>query len=195
MNILILGMVMFFGIHLLPMTPLAGQLKKRLGAAPYKIVFSLIALTGLAVMVAGFKMTLSGPDTARIVYDPPLWGNAGAPDWHRYVIYALVFAALVAIGASHGRGHIKKFLRQPMSAGVAMWAIGHLLANGNLSEVLLFGGFLVYALLDIVMANARGQVPTHEPRITSDLLAVIAGAVLFIVIMNFHFTLFGVTVL
>lgn len=186
MTTLITGMVLFFGIHLLASTPVRATLARALGAKPYKGVFSLISIVGLGLMIWGFGLSRYGPDAARIVFNPPVWGPLVTP--------FLVFAGLVILGAGHGKSHIRKIVRQPMSVGVALWAFGHLFSNGNLNEVLLFGGFLVYAIYDIVISTAKGKVADFEPTFKSDIKAVVIGAVVFAVIMHFHFNLFGVSV-
>ena len=78
-------------------------------------------------------------------------------------------------------------LHNPMSIGIALWATGHLLANGKRTAVYLFGMFLVVALADIIMSELRGKRPTHEPRLRSDIVAVIAGMVLYVIFLfGFH---------
>jgi uncharacterized membrane protein len=92
----------------------------------------------------------------------------------------MVLLAFISLGAAHGKGHIKLWIRHPMSIGIALWSAGHLLANGKRADVYLFGVFLALALLDIVVSTARGKFPSHEPRLRSDVIAVIAGMVLYV---------------
>ena len=83
-----------------------------------------------------------------MVYDPPSGG--------RHVAMLLVLLAVISLMASFHRGRLKR-LRQPMSIGIALWAAGHLFANGGLPEVLLFGSFLVFSLVDIIRSTAIGK--------------------------------------
>jgi uncharacterized membrane protein len=92
----------------------------------------------------------------------------------------MVLAAFIALGAAHGKGYIKLWIKQPMSIGFALWSAGHLLANGKRAAVYMFGTFLALALIDIIVSTARGKLPSHEPRIRSDAIAVIAGMALYV---------------
>ena len=185
MTKLIWGMVLFYGVHLLSLTPLRSTLVSKLGANPYKGIYALISIAGLGLMIWGFILARGGPDAARIVWDPVVGGSN--------VTMPLVFVALILLAASHMKGHIKLWAKHPMSWGIALWATGHLVTNGNLSEVLLFGGFLALSILDIVVSTARGKLPSHQPQLKHDIIAVVAGAVLFTVIISLHQTLFSVS--
>ena len=96
------------------------------------------------------------------------------------------------LSASHTRGHIKKIIRHPMSIGIALWSAGHLLANGRQAAVILFSCFLVYALLDIVRGLVKGTRPEHEPKVAHDVIAVVAGVVLFAVFGWLHQYMVGI---
>ncbi len=185
MNTLYLGMALFFGIHVLTSTPLRAAFVGMIGEKPYKGVFSLLSLAGLGLMIWGFGMARSGPDSARIVFDPPEWGPL--------VTMIFVLVGLVVIGTGHGKGYIRKLVSQPMSVGIAIWAMGHLFSNGNLSEVMLFGGFLVYAVYDFVVSTVKGKTPDYAPEIKGDIKAIVIGAIIFVIFLFFHFNIFGVS--
>lgn len=185
MTKLIWGMVLFFGAHLISLSPLRAAIVSKMNENAYKGVYSLIALAGLGLMIWGFILARAGPDAARIVYDPIVGSSHGT--------MLLVLVALVLLAAAHGKSHIKLWVKHPMSLGVGLWAIGHLLVNGNLSEVLLFGGFLALSVLDIIVSTARGKVPSYEPRLKSDIIAVVVGLVLYGVFISLHQTLFSVS--
>lgn len=185
MTILIWGMVLFFGVHLMALTPLRAVVVSRLSENAYKGLFSLVSLAGLGLMIWGFILARAGPDAARIVYDPVMDGSHGT--------MLLVFVGLILLAASHTKGHIRLLVKHPMSLGVGLWAAGHLLANGNLSEVLLFGGFLALSVLDIIVSTARGKVPSYEPKFKYDIIAVVVGVVAYVVIISLHQTLFSVS--
>jgi uncharacterized membrane protein len=185
MTKLIWGMVLFFGVHLVSFTPVRTMLVNRLGANAYKGIYSLISLVGFGLMIWGFVLARGGPDAARIVWDPVVGGSK--------ITMPLVFVALVLLAASHMKGHIKLWVKHPMSWGIALWATGHLVTNGNLSEVLLFVGFLALSIVDIVVSTVRGKLPSHQPILKHDIIAVGAGAVLFAVVISLHQTLFSVS--
>jgi len=185
MNTLYLGMALFFGIHVLTSTPLRAAFVGMIGEKPYKGVFSLISLIGLGLIVWGFGLSRSGPDSARIVFNPPEWSIS--------VTAVFVAVGLVIIGAKYGKGYIRKIVRQPMAVGIAFWATGHLFSNGNLSEVMLFGGFLTYAIYDFVVSTAKGKTPDYAPELKGDIKAIVIGGIIFSVFLFFHFTIFGVS--
>jgi uncharacterized membrane protein len=185
MNVLIWGMILFFGAHLFSMTPLRAPVFAKLGEKAFKGIYSLVSLAGLGLMIWGFTLARSGPDAARIVYDP-LMGSSHAT-------MLLVLLAMILLASAHMKGYIRMIVQQPMSAGVALWAAGHLLVNGNLSEVLLFGGFLVLSILDIIVSTARGKVPTHTPQVKYDIMAVVGGVVVYGIFLMSHQWLFGVS--
>lgn len=171
MTTLIAGMIILFGAHLALYTPLSPALKARLGERPFKGIFTLVSLVGLGLMIWGYSMTRSGPEAANILYWP-----AG---WTRHAAMLLVLLAFISLAASFHKGRLKLWLRQPQSIGIALWAGAHLLANGKVSAVLFFGGFLGLALVDIAVSTARGNVPHYVPKPRHDLIAAAAGLILF----------------
>ena len=181
MTYLLTGIILFGGIHgfsmLLPAR--RGALKARLGEKAWKGLHAVISLAGLGLMVRGFMQSRSGPLAADWLYVPA--------DWARHVTMLFVLLAFIFIAASHGKGYLKLWLRNPMSIGIGLWATGHLLANGKRTDVYLFGTFLALALLDIVLSTLRGKAPAHEPRLRSDMIAVIAGMLLYVIFLfGFH---------
>ncbi|MFZ5843363.1 MAG: NnrU family protein [Pseudomonadota bacterium] len=144
---LILGIVVFFGVHFLPAASgLRGRLVAALGEGGYKGVFSLLSAVGLGLLI---------------------YGKAQAPYEHLYAPIAMAkpvagVLTLLAFYLLVGRklGSIaNRFTAHPMLWGISLWAIAHLLANGDLGSVLLFGSFLLYSLLDMWLANRRGATP------------------------------------
>lgn len=181
MTYLTIGILLFGGSHLFSILfpALRDSLKRSLGEKRWKGLYALVSLTGLVLMIVGFSMSRSGPATADLLYQPA--------DWTRHAAMLLVLLAFILLGASHGKGYLKTWLHNPMSLGIALWSGGHLLANGQRSDVYLFGVFFVVAIADIVMSEIRGKRPTHLPRIRSDIIAVAAGVVLyFIFLYGFH---------
>jgi len=181
MAYLLFGILLFGGIHVFSML-LPHQrdlLKVRLGEKLWKGFYAVISLVGLGFMVWGFLLSRSGPLAADWLYVPP--------DWARHVTMLLVLLGFISLAASHGKSHLRLWLRNPMSIGIGLWAAGHLLSNGKRTDVYLFGTFLALALLDIVVSTWRGKIPVYEPRLRSDIVAVIAGMVLYVIFLfGFH---------
>ena len=178
---LILGLGIFAGVHVFSML-LPGHrnaLMGRLGEGPYKGLFSLVSLFGIAFIIWGYWSLSNSPEAAGFAYMPyPAM---------RHLTMLLVLLAFISVGASHGRGYLKLWLRNPLSIGIALWATGHLLSNGHFYDVLMFGMFLLLALLDIFLSTARGKRPIHEPRPRSDVIAVVTGVILYAVFLfGFH---------
>jgi uncharacterized membrane protein len=181
MSYLIVGLGIFTVLHLYSMLlPVSrDKLKARMGEGAYKGVYSVAALVGLGVMIMGYRQLSAGPEAGNFLYEPP--GGM------RHVTMLLVLLAFISIGAFHGRGYLKRWLRNPFSIGIALWSFGHLLSNGRVHAVLMFGTFLALALLDIILSTARGKWPLHEPQPRSDVIAVIVGMVLYVVFLfGFH---------
>lgn len=185
MPLLVAGLVLFMAIHLIPKAPrLRPALVERLGAKPYRGVFSAVVLLSLAGIVWGFS---SSPYEE--VYTPPAWGHQAS--------MVLVPIALVLFAAANMPTRMRALVQHPMLLGLLLWAIAHLLANGDVRSVVLFGGFALFAVVEIVSAVARGKGPPREPRprISMDIAAVVSGLAVAGILAGFHGTIFGVPVL
>lgn len=190
MGYLIAGIVVFAGAHLFSMLlpDRRNALKARIGEGPYKGIYALASLAGLALMVWGFWGFTSGLIAGGVVYEPA----PGA----RHAAMLLVLLGFISLSGFHGKGYLKQWLRNPFSIGIVLWSVGHLLANGMLHDVLLFGTFLVLAVLDIALSMARGKRPGHEPQIRSDVIAVASGVVLYaIFLFGVHPYIFNVPII
>lgn len=177
MTLLIIGIVIFVGSHLAVMLlpRLREGLLGSMGEGPYKGVFSLVSLVGLALMIYGFYTTRGMLEGTDYLYTP-------AP-WARHLAMTLVLLAFILIGASHGKGYLKSWLKHPMSIGFGLWAVAHLMANGDRPGVYMFAAILALAVIDIVLSTARGKVPAHAPRVRSDVIAVVAGVALYLLFL------------
>lgn len=183
MTLLIAGLAIFLGVHLLPAMPAARlALVGRWGDQRYKTIFALASAAGLALIVAGYA--LSGDRVP--VFAPLPVARALAP-WAMTLSFILLAAANM-------RGHLRRRLRHPMLLGVIVWSLVHLLANGDRAGTVLFGAFLAYALVDLASAINRGAVKSFEPTIRHDAIAVVGGTVVALAVMTFHRLLFGVPV-
>ena len=182
MHLLIAGLLVFFGIHLLPsVVPAKAALVGRLGPQRYKGLFSVVALAGFALIVYG---KAHAPFVA--VWQPPLWT--------RHLALAVMPFALMLLAASHMKSNVRRVTRHPMLWGVLLWAIAHLAANGDLASILLFGGFALYAPWAMWSANRRGAALARgrEPA-GRDAMVVAAGLIAYAALLVLHPVLFGVS--
>lgn len=191
MMALIVGLALFLGIHLLPTNPaLRDGLVARFGAGTYKIGFSLISLIGLVVIVLGYyKMQHLYPGKNPVLFEPPVWT--------RHITLALMLPAMIFLVASQIPSRIRNGVRHPMLLAIKLWALGHLLSNGDVASLLLFGSFLAYAVYDRISVKKRGALGplgAKQPgSILNDVLVVVIGVALYAaLIFGGHAWLFGV---
>ena len=161
--------------------PLKARLKAQLGEKAYRPVFGIASLVGIAIIVLGWRSANFVP-----VYDPPEWG------WIANGVLTLL--AFICLGIFIFRGSLRQKLRFPMAIAVVLWAAGHLLANGDLAGIILFGGFAAYGLAHIAIGTANGVRPPPEMRQGHDLLSVLIGIALYGILVQLHGALFGVHV-
>ena len=188
MTLLILGLILFLGVH---SARVFGEgprtaLQARLGELGYKGAYSVVALAGLVLVVVGYG---AARETPQIVWI--------APVWTRHLAALLTLASFVLLAATYVPGNaIKARLHHPMVLGVKVWALSHLLANGMLADILLFGGFLLWAVLSFRAARGRDRAAgTVYPagRAGPTLVAVAVGVVAWAVTAFWaHGVLFGV---
>jgi uncharacterized membrane protein len=182
--ILILGMAIFFSVHLLPSFPTARQtLINRFGNNRYKLGFAIIALIGLALIIFGKSQA-----EYIHVWQPGLIGYQIAP----YVI----LVAFIVINAMYMHSNINRFTRHPMLWGVVFWSLGHLLTNGDLASLILFGGFGLFSLFDMWSANHRGAKKSEQVYpVTKDLILIVVGVISWGIFLYLHAYLFGMPVI
>lgn len=151
MMLLVVGLAVFFAAHLIPTHPdLRASFAARLGEGTYKIVFSLLALAGLALIVLGWSKLGLHPSKNPILWDPPLWT--------RHIAIALMLPAIVLLVAAYVPSRIRTAVKHPMLAAVKIWALAHLLANGDLASLVLFGSFLAFGVYDRISVKRRGAL-------------------------------------
>ena len=183
MTILIAGLIVFLGIHLVPALPaLRARLSGKLGEGRYKGLFSALSGVGLLLIVVGYAYAPRGAQ----LFAPYAEARAVAP-------YAMI-ASFMLLAAANMKSHIRMTLVHPMLFGVGIWALVHLLANGHARATLLFGAFLAYAVLDVISATARGARKTFRPDAKFDLIALVSGTVLALLFMYCHRWIIGVQV-
>lgn len=188
MTILILGLVLFLGTHSIRIFAddwRAAQ-RTRLGAGPWKLGYSLASLIGFALIVWGFGMARLAP---LVVWSPPTA--------MRHIAALLTLIAFVLLVATYvPRNSIKARVHHPMALAVTVWAFAHLLANGTLADLILFGSFLVWAKWSFLSARKRDRkAGTRYPAGTlgGTVVAVAVGVVAWVVFaLWLHRLLIGV---
>jgi uncharacterized membrane protein len=183
MTTLVAGLFVFLGIHSTQIVAdhwRAAQIA-RIGERKWKGLFALVSLVGFALIVWGFGQARL---SAVMVWDPPAWASRVTP--------LLVLPAFVLIVAGNMRGtKMKAALGHPMLLGTAVWAFAHLLGNGRLAGVVLFGSFLIWAIVHYVSSRRRDAaagVAYPSGAWSRDLVAAVIGAAAWVV---FGFWLHG----
>lgn len=149
MTLLILGLVLFLGVHSVRIFAEGWRTgtRARLGEGAWKGGYSVLSLAGFVLIVWGYGQARLAPEV--------LWAT---PVWTRHLASLLTLAAFVLLAGAYVPGNgIKARLHHPMVLGVKVWALAHLLANNTLADLLLFGSFLVWAVLDYRAARGRDR--------------------------------------
>ena len=175
------GISIFFGAHLIPFI---GKLRlfllRKLGKNPYKGLFSLVSLVGLLLIIFGYESNTS------LLYAV----NASAYLYSKYIM----FISLTLLIAANMPTYIKQTIKHPMSLGIAIWAILHLMVNSDISSVILFGSFLAYSVISVLLSELRdSEIKEINPKISFDILSVALGVLLTFLAFNFHEYLSGVS--
>lgn len=191
MAALTIGLLIFLGTHSIRIVAddWRGAQIARLGEQRWKSLFSLASALGFVLIVWGYGLTRAEPAT---IWEPP--------EWTRHVTLVLTLPALILVTAAYVPGNrIKAALGHPMVAGTKLWAFAHLLSNGRVGDVLLFGTFLVWASLDFASARQRDRrADAHYPAgsLARDVTTVVVGVVVWgLFAFSLHKWLIGVSVL
>lgn len=185
MALFIAGLAIFFGAHFFSAFRRRGEgaLDQTIGPKAYRGLFAVVSFLGLGLMIYGF-----GEVRGTIpVWDPP--------DWTRHVVLLLMLPALILLVAAEcPPGYIRRATKHPMLAGIKIWAFSHLLANGDLASILMFGAFLAFAVIDRIAVKKRSQ-EMAAAQAKGDVIAVVVGLALYVVIAFYaHEWLIGVPV-
>jgi uncharacterized membrane protein len=178
---------MFLGVHSIAIVSpgLRARALGKLGEGGWKGLYAIVAIIGFVLIVRGFAVARVAPV---VLYTPPLW--------MRHVTFLFMLPVFPLLLAAYLPGRIKSATKHPMLAAVKFWAFAHLLSNGTLADVLLFGGFLAWAVLDRISLKHRPpqQIKTAPARPFNDVLAVVVGLVLYAFFIGWaHLGLFGVS--
>ena len=178
---MILGLVLFLGVHTLTtQRQWRARAIGRMSEGGYKIGYALASAAGLALIVWGFAQ-----------YRATGWINVWTPPTAmRHIAVALMLPAVIMVVASYIRGRIYTTLKHPMLTGIKLWAAAHLLANGDLGSIILFGSFLAWAVFDRISLKRRtdaGAPPIPIGGPGNDLIAVAVGLVAYLALaFAFH---------
>ncbi len=172
--VLILGLVVFLGVHVFTtLRDQRAELIARIGLGPYKGLYSLIAAVGFVLIIVGFgQYRVAGPIS---VWSPPFWAHDLA--------VVLVWPAFICVTAAYIRGDMARVLKHPMLVGVKLWAVAHLIANGDLGSIILFGSVLAWAVYDRISLKGRsdpGAPPIPYGGRRNDIVAVVVGTIIYL---------------
>jgi uncharacterized membrane protein len=174
MTILVIGIALFFGVHIIPASPLRAALANRLGEGPYKGLFSLGALAGFGLIIYGFSI-------AEFV---PVWSPL---PFARELSFWVMPVAIILLTAANVPSNIKRFVRHPMLIGLALWGATHLAANGDLASTLVFASFLTYSIFNIAAVELAGRHKVQEAVSPAfDIAIIIGGLLLAAALYYFH---------
>jgi uncharacterized membrane protein len=184
---LIVGLILFFGLH--SVSIVAPYWRERMllfvGAGTWKAVYSLLSGAGFILMLVGFAHTRRMP---MVLYVPP--------HWLRHVSFLLMLPVFTLLLAAYLPGAIQRKTKHPMLASVKLWATAHLLAVGTLADVLLFGSFLLWAIIDRISLKQHVVTPARlaRPSRLNDLIAVVLGLAIYaLFLFKLHALLIGVS--
>jgi uncharacterized membrane protein len=184
--ILILGLAVFIGTHVITTRRDArARLIARFGEGPYKIAYSIASIVGVLLIAWGFGQYRA---TGYI----PVWEP---PAWTRHITALLVLLAVICVVAAYSPGRTKTTLKHPMLVGVKLWAFAHLISNGDLGSIILFGSILGWAVFDRISLKRRtdpGGPPVPVGGVRQDIIAVIVGTLIYLLLGWLHPYVIGV---
>jgi len=183
---LVAGLVIFFGVHSIAIVARDWRERTvaRIGPSAWKVLYSVASLAGFLLIVGGYAQARLDPV---ILYQPPVW--------LRHLTALLMLPVFPLLLATYLPGRIKAAVKHPMLTATKAWALSHLLANGMLADVLLFGAFLAWAVVDRISVGKRPQAVVRGGPlpIRNDVIAVVAGLLIYVFFVGWaHLRLFGV---
>lgn len=187
MSVLILGLILFLGAHSFPTFRAEREkLIARIGRYPYQGLHALVSLAGFVLIVWGFSLYRANGLI-------PVWSP---PAWTSHVALLIMAFAWISIAFSHkAASRIRGWIQHPQLTAVMLWSSAHLIANGDLGGILLFGAFLIWSIYDRVQVTRRGApVPPRLDHFTrADGISVVAGLVLWAAMLVAHPYVIGVS--
>lgn len=187
MAMLSTGLALFFGLHLFAAFRSRApdkDIKLHLGQAKYMGLFSLISLLGLLLIIFGYRAM---PNSAYLF--------AGFAGGRNLVPWVMLPAMILIVCSDLPRGHIKAAVKHPMLLAVGLWSIAHLMDGANLRQLMLFGSFLAFCVIDFVAVSMRDRKldqPVADPTLKNDILVLVVGIAAYFVFAKWlHQWLFG----
>lgn len=176
MTLLILGLVLFLGVHSVSIIAPAWRdvTAARIGLGRWKGLYAVVSIVGFVMLVYGYELARQD---AVVLYSPPAF--------MRHIALLLMLGFFPLLLATYLPGRINSAVKHPMLAATKLWALSHLLANGTLNDVLLFGAFLAWAVVDRISLKRRPArpLPGAPARAANDVIAVVGGLVLYVVFL------------
>jgi len=183
MTLLILGLALWWASHLFPiyMTDRRAALIARMGRGRYRGAFAVVSLIAVVLMVIGYRRA----EFVNLWYPPA---------WTVHLNNLLMLLAVALMAARDFRSGLRRYIRHPMLTGVKTWAVAHLLVNGDLASVVLFGGMLGWAVVAVIGSNRRdgAWVKPAEGTTRGAVIHAVATVVVFALIIGIHGPLLGV---
>lgn len=174
---LVLGVILWTDAHLLKtvLPKVRAGMDDRLGAGRARGIMALIMLSGIILMIIGYRSA-----EVTQIYSPAGWAGP--------VNNLLMFVAILLLGMGSSKGRLRSLLRHPMLTGVLVWVVAHLLVNGDLASIILFGGMALWAISHMVLLNAanRDWVRPEPGPAKGDAKLFVIAAVLYVVIVGIH---------
>lgn len=171
MLLLMVGLIAFFTIHLIPAYPdVRKSFVERFGEGPYKAFFSIASLLAFVVIVMGYaKMQHYLGSKNPVLFEAPIWS--------KHLAAALMMVSFICLVAAYVPSRIGAALKHPMLVAVKIWALAHLMANGDVASLILFGSFLAYAVFDRISLKRRGELGRSAEGATfvNDLIVIVVG--------------------
>jgi uncharacterized membrane protein len=185
-TVLLVGLIVFLGIHSISIfaPDFRNRMAARLGAGRWRGIYSLVSLVGFVLLVWGYGLARRDPV---LLYNPPFWTH--------HLTAVLMLPVFPLLFAPYFPGRIKAALKHPMLVAVKLWAVAHLISNGMLADVLLFGAFLAWAVADRISYKHRQQRPLKgaPPAARNDVIVVIVGLAIYaLFVFWLHLKLIGV---
>lgn len=189
MNTLIAGLILFFAVHSIGIVNAAwrDRMAARMGEWAWKALYGLVAIVGLLLIIRGYAEARVDPV---VLYTSPVWLH--------YVAMLLLIPVFPLLFAAYLPGRLQTASKHPMLAATKLWALAHLLVNGSVPDVLLFGAVLVWAVADRISLKYRTapSVPSVPYSSFNDIAAVVLGLALYVAFVSgLHSWLIGVPVI
>ena len=188
MTYLILGLIIFLGIHAVRIFADGFRTRtiERIGLKPWKGIYALLSLAGFVLLVYGYGLSRA---EGEFLWSPPRWT-------YHVTALLMLFSFILVVAAYVPGTRIKASIGHPMVMGIKVWAFAHLLSNGRVGDVVLFGAFLAWAVADYVAARRRDRAAGTvyvSLGASRDVIAVVGGLVGYVVFAFWlHFWLIGV---